>query len=470
LTIDWRTIGDLDIGIWRRTLHDARSPLEFVAAEAYESASPHTALALAMLNQESSYATQFRLNVASNHNPLNLRPPDGDGYLRFDSWVDGVRAWRERITDADYKSGIYARTRTIADLISVYAPSSDNNNEQAYVAGIEASLLRWGVTPKEIQPLSITTGRVPYPDVIQSHLPASNPYVVEAGAPKIPEAIFWHRMIGSWAGTNSWMHMGNAATAYGVAVAATDGASAAGKIYEWIARTGWYGESSGPARGPYGDGLIYANEVGVESINRCSKAVEISGNYDTPLDEKARDAIAGLTAYWADQRGIPWTEFPQYKEKGRSFVIWHNEITGLDYKECPGAVVMAETDALIERTKQIMKRYQEDAVIIEPEKPKAAPIWWKAGEVGAQKRADGFIALAMLGEVTAKKPVTIRTTANAKAPAIVTLKQGEKRRIAGTMRAPDNAGTRWVFIETSPGSDEWGRARYSSFEERFPTP
>lgn len=105
----------------------------------------------------------------------------------------------------------------------------------------------------------------------------------------------------------------------------------------------------------------------------------------------------------------------------------------------------------------------------EPAKPKAAPIWWDPGAVGPQRRpSDGHMALAMLGEVTAKKDVVIRVTANGKAPAIVTLRQGEKRRIAGTTRAPDKAGTRWVFIETAPNSNEWGRARYSSFNERFP--
>lgn len=106
----------------------------------------------------------------------------------------------------------------------------------------------------------------------------------------------------------------------------------------------------------------------------------------------------------------------------------------------------------------------------EPVKPKAAPIWWEPGAVGPQKRpSDGFVALAMLGEVHAKKPVTIKTTVGATGKDIVTLKQGERRRIAGTMRAQDKPGTRYVFIETEDGSNEWGRARWSSFEERFPT-
>jgi len=361
------------------------------------------------------------------------------------------------------EAGYAGKVRTLADLTGKWA------TDPKYAEKIAAKANAIFPNRQEIQPLSITTGRVPYPDVIQSHLPASNPYVVEAGAPKIPEAVIWHRMLGTWGGTNSWMHMGKAATAYGVAVAATDGASAAGKIYEWIARTGWYGESSGPARGPYGDGLIYANEVGVASINRCSKAIEISGNYDTPLDEKARDSIAAITAYWADQRGIPWTEFPTYKAKGRSYVIWHNEITGMAYKECPGSVVMTETPALIERTKQIMKKYQEDAVIEPPtpEKPKPT-VPWGRDATGRQTMPNGSVALAFLGEVAALRDVPIRyNVGSGKAKpedVFAEMNRSQKAPIRGSYRSPN--GTRWAFIEIDGGV---GRAPLSAFTGPWPT-
>lgn len=208
-------------------------------------------------------------------------------------------------------------------------------------------------------------GLVPYPAVIASHLPLSNPYV-KHGAPSIPEAVFLHRMIGNWQGTDGWFHGGNGATAYGVAVAAMDGANA-GSIYEWISReSGYYGESSGPAVGPYGDGLKLIEQVGVGNVNRLSKAIEISGNYDTPLDEPAREAIVNLTAYFADQRKIPWDQFPIVPGTDRSFVCWHSEITGDAYKLCPGAVVRNETSALIARVAQRLKEYQTDSTVQKP--------------------------------------------------------------------------------------------------------
>lgn len=224
---------------------------------------------------------------------------------------------------------------------------------------------------------SITYGLVPYPDVTKSHLAEPNLYLVTSGAPVIPEAVFWHRMIGSWNGTNSWFHRGNAATAYGVSVAATDGTG--GKIYEWIAPgTGWYGESSGPAVGPYGDGAKLIQAFGVNSVNRVSVAIEISGNYDTPLDEAARTAIVNLTAYFADRKKIPWDQFPIIPGTDRSLVCWHQEITGPAYKACPGDVVMGETSALIQRVAGVLKHYQVGATTPKPPQYAASqlPDWW----------------------------------------------------------------------------------------------
>lgn len=230
----------------------------------------------------------------------------------------------------------------------------------------------------------ITFGKVPYPTVTQRHLPASNPYVVEGGAPDddAVEAVFWHRMIGSLWGTDGWFFGGNAATAYGVGVESIDGADDDGRIIEWIKpENGWYGESSGPAVAPYGDGAKLIQKVGVSSVNRTTKAIEISGNAETPLTPKARAAIVAITAYYADQKRIPWDQFPIIPGTDRSFVCWHNEITGLAYKTCPGTVVMNETPALIVQVANYLKQFQQPgAVIVKPPqyaKPQL-PEWWAA--------------------------------------------------------------------------------------------
>jgi N-acetylmuramoyl-L-alanine amidase len=54
-----------------------------------------------------------------------------------------------------------------------------------------------------------------------------------------------------------------------------------------------------------------------------------------------------------------------------------------------------------------------------PVQVQPSPIWWEPGDVGPVKReSDGAVALAMLGEVTAKRTVPLRKDADAKAPKV----------------------------------------------------
>jgi hypothetical protein len=173
-------------------------------------------------------------------------------------------------------------------------------------------------------------------------------------------------MLGSLWGTDDYFRdtsskggAKRALTDYGVGVAAQDGQENAGDILVWNDprgnRSPW---ANGRVSAPYGDGLAFVNRFGVDAVNRDATAIEISGFQTTPLDDKARDAIAGITAYWADQAQIPWDEFPAVPREARSFVIWHQEFTIGTGKECPFTTVMNETSALIERTRGVMKHYQ----------------------------------------------------------------------------------------------------------------
>lgn len=224
---------------------------------------------------------------------------------------------------------------------------------------------------EETKPVAdLTFGNVPKLVVTLSHLPTSNPMIGYSSQPIVIEGVVWHRMIGTLAGTDGWFHAGHAATAYGVGVQATDGAASAGKIIEWIdpANGHYYGESSGPVSSPYGDGLKFVNRFGVGRVNPQTVAIEISGNYETPLDEAARSSIVNLTAYYADQRHIPWSEFPNVPGQDRSFCHWHQEFTIGTGKVCPGSVVMGETSALIQRVAGVLKKYQTGGVVVVPPK------------------------------------------------------------------------------------------------------
>src|SRR4030095_6798496 len=100
----------------------------------------------------------------------------------------------------------------------------------------------------------------------------------------------------------------------------------------------------------------------------------ISGNYDTPLDDPVKDALAALSAYFADIRGIPWHDYPAVPGQDRNFTLWHQEFTIGTGKECPGSIVMNETGDLIERTKAILKEYQESGSSSPPKYAPKQPI------------------------------------------------------------------------------------------------
>jgi N-acetylmuramoyl-L-alanine amidase CwlA len=156
----WRDIGPVPFDVWNATILDADGPGQLAARSSWDAAGEHSALALAMLKAESSYGTDFNANTRENLNPLNLRPPSGDGYMAYQSYPAAIRAWRERLTSIAYKNGIYERTETLDELIHVYAPGSDNNDEAAYVATIERLFDHWGIAPKG-EPMAIVAKECP---------------------------------------------------------------------------------------------------------------------------------------------------------------------------------------------------------------------------------------------------------------------------------------------------------------------
>ena len=129
-----------------RNISPAGSPMFPEAAACNAAAGEHSALALAMAWVEQKYGTYQQIIPASFHNPMSLR--GGGGWQQFSSYAEGIAAWRRLLNDS---SGPYAGTKTVAELIHVYAPSSDGNDEARYVADIERLVTRYraleGTTP-----------------------------------------------------------------------------------------------------------------------------------------------------------------------------------------------------------------------------------------------------------------------------------------------------------------------------------
>jgi hypothetical protein len=281
-----------------------------------------------------------------------------------------VRVWLAKVNHPNFPG-----VRTVADLNTRYAANNDQHATWAWDDGYGGKLVsrakqfmpglpdQGSVTtpPKGEAPMAITFGLVPHPAYQNRPITKAEGRGQNNLGKRSVKGVVWHRILGSLYGTDGYFRNEsvNALTDYGVGVAARDGAANDGMILRWNDPLGWQsGWASGTYNGAYGDGEAFVRKYGVNAINRDQASIEISGDYDTPLSEKARDAIAALTAYWADQYRIPWDVFPIAPQDGFSFVRWHQEFTLGTGKVCPGAVVIRETPALIERTRAILKKHQ----------------------------------------------------------------------------------------------------------------
>ena len=430
----WRHLGRVPYEIWRKRIVDAGGLTETAQRGVWEACGDDSALMLEFLHAESSYSSDFAAIPAAWNNPWNLQIA-GVG-LKFESIVDCVLAWRERLYSTTYKQGIYARTVTIADLISVYAPKSDGNDTDGYIAKVVAGMNRNGFDPpvttpatpeepvpgEEEKPMAeLQFGRVPHPVYQDRYISNSTAWndLGKRGA----KCVVWHRMYGTLWGTDSYFRgeaSGRALTDYGVGVSATDGANQAGVILRWNdplgRRAPW---ASGPVSNPTGDGAKFVNLFGVNAVNRDGVSIEISGSGGTALDAKARAAVVALTAYWADQYGkvlaaqgkqFDWTTFPIIpSQDNRSFVCYHGEFYDGKRNSCPGAVVEAATNGMLAEVKAILKQYQAATVTPDPVPPMyAKPQKPAAGD----SIVNGRIFLAHAQEYTVIRDVTPRIYAD----------------------------------------------------------
>lgn len=433
---DWRTLGDIDIGIWTRTLYEAGSPLKAVAADAYKAASPHTALCLAMLRVESFFWVRFNNNTKESNNPLNLRPPVGGGYMQYDDPVEGIRAWRERITDDEYKNRAYGNTVTIADLVSVYAPSKDGNNEAAYVASIAVDLVRWGITPQEVTPMSTPTIYDLSRDYARFGL--SNDEAREVLSHRFdnrngikPKFIVLHIQAGTSKSSLDWW--ANAVQASSTVMIQHDGSVLN------IIPTQHGPWTNGDDANPTPNGARLVNLPG--NSNLYTLSIEAEGMDGSDTTSAQLDSIVWQVEKWMAEFDIP-----------KANILRHGDINSVTRPNCPGAYYA-----------KVMARIGETPLPNPERKP--YPITWEAGDVGPQTLA-GKPAIAFLYELTAKKDATRRVGASSKEPTFgAKIKQGEKVTAIGTVTV--DAGKtlqQWYIL------DDLARVIAGAFEERLPKP
>jgi hypothetical protein len=227
--------------------------------------------------------------------------------------------------------------------------------------------------------LNMTPGLIPEAEYADSLVLDRETDAYDFLGQRVIRGVTLHRMLGSLEGTNTYFHS-NAPGLTDMGIDA-DGT----KMYRWNDATGaahkdvsanrapW---ASGPYRaaGAYGDGLKFVNKYGINAVNRDRRSLEIDGFYGDPWVHDSMREYAQTTAHDAHNYGVTWEQFPYVVKDDCSFVCWHNEFCGTDYKECPGSVVMAQTDEFIGMVKGIMKAAQQITASKPTEPPKPIPV------------------------------------------------------------------------------------------------
>jgi hypothetical protein len=214
--------------------------------------------------------------------------------------------------------------------------------------------------------LNMTPGLIPEAGYADRLIADANNSAWDNLGQRVVRGVTLHRMLGSLEGTDTYFRNGAAGLTDMGAKASSD------LVYRWNDETGkghqgvsanrapW---ASGPYRATaYGDGLKFTNKYGVNAVNRDRRSLEIDGFYADPWSKASMQEYAQTTAHDAHNYGITWEQFPYSPKDDCSFICWHNEFCGTDYKECPGSVVMNQTDEFIGIVKGIMKAAQQGAV------------------------------------------------------------------------------------------------------------
>lgn len=120
---------------------------------------PNTLLCVAQSGVESGYGTSQTYKETNNllglrpRSPADIRPvfehPTKGAFLIFDHPHESVDEWVFRITNPEYKGGVYTNTKTIQEFINVYCPKGPpgtpeaQNDPVAYAERICADMTFW---------------------------------------------------------------------------------------------------------------------------------------------------------------------------------------------------------------------------------------------------------------------------------------------------------------------------------------
>ncbi len=127
-----------------QVLHVARSPAQGIGGVLYSTGVKYgidPVYALAFFHHESTFGVygmaQTTLSIGNIR--CSVGYPCSGGYRSYPSWAASVQDWYALLASVYVAHGL----DTVEKIIPVYAPSRDHNDEAAYIASINADVVRW---------------------------------------------------------------------------------------------------------------------------------------------------------------------------------------------------------------------------------------------------------------------------------------------------------------------------------------
>jgi hypothetical protein len=94
----------------------------------------------------------------------------------------------------------------------------------------------------------------------------------------------------------------------------------------------------------------------VHLVNRDLVSISIDGFAEDPISDACLNAVAALSAHYANLARIPWDSYPAVPNKKYGFVFLHNEINA--NTPCPGAELTNRIPEIVSLTSEILRNAQ----------------------------------------------------------------------------------------------------------------
>lgn len=330
---DWRKLGNLTLAQFEGELRAYNSPILAESKAVREALLPHSIFACAILFHEKKFDTYNQVIPQSFHNPFAWSSGWSNGghtWHQFPNYTTAAREWLKWVLSSESP---FANTRTVAEFIHVYAPSSDGNDEQRYVDVIEKYAKKYGgSTVPDVPATEYKFGNCKVPNYDTKIV--VKPWV-GAGYDVVPP----RNNVGMC--MHQWWGYGDKYSLY--RLFSTGGERQADALVDWSltqegelvmlnepwkTRAGW---ANGGSDGLEGYGTLFVRTLGVGAINGRLVSCEFEGKGD-PLTDAQMDIGSSLWAYYFDSFRVPWDSYPLNPAVGCVTDLDHYEFAT---KDCP---------------------------------------------------------------------------------------------------------------------------------------